>query len=106
MRIKVKPAFFKWRHPIQNEARLPPFTGTCPVRQHTGDGGYVGRCEHSTYAGHCHLHGDVSRWLLHGADLADADDRLIERPAEFVYGSRAVVLTPAGHTALEEGERT
>ncbi len=51
------------------------FTGTCPVRQHTGDGHYVGRCYHSTYGGHCHLHGDVSRFLPEGADLAGADDR-------------------------------
>ncbi len=53
----------------------PPFTGTCPVRQHTGDGHYVGRCYHSTYGGKCHLHGDVSRFPVDGADLADADDR-------------------------------
>jgi hypothetical protein len=57
----------------------PEFTGNCPVRQHTADGVYVGRCWHSTYDGRCHLHGDVSRWLAEGADLAEADDRLIER---------------------------
>lgn len=55
------------------------FTGTCPVRQHTGDGAYVGRCYHSTYDGICHLHGDVSHWLVEGADLKDADDRLTGR---------------------------
>lgn len=51
------------------------FTGNCPIRQHTADGAYVGRCDHSTYSGVCHLHGDVSRWLADGADLTDADDR-------------------------------
>lgn len=52
-----------------------PFTGNCPVRQHTADGAYVGRCDYSTYGGRCHLHGDVSRWLGEDADLTDADDR-------------------------------
>lgn len=55
----------------------PIFTGNCPVRQHTAGGAYVGRCDHSTYSGRCHLHGDVSRWLGHEANLADADDRRI-----------------------------
>lgn len=59
--------------------RKGTFTGTCPVRQHTGDGDYVGRCYHSTYNGVCYLHGDVSQWLVDGADLASADDRLIPR---------------------------
>jgi hypothetical protein len=57
----------------------PAFTGSCPVRQHTGDGNYVGRCYHSTYNGRCHLHGDVSRFLGESPDLTDADDRLIDR---------------------------
>lgn len=56
------------------------FTGTCPVRQHTADGDYVGRCYHSTYGGHCHLHGDVSRFLGEGADLHEADDMIIGVP--------------------------
>ena len=25
------------------------FTGVCPIREHTGDGAYVGRCEFATY---------------------------------------------------------
>lgn len=54
------------------------FTGNCPVRQHTADGAFVGPCEHSTYDGHCHLHGDVNRWLGDDADLTDADDRKLE----------------------------
>jgi hypothetical protein len=57
----------------------PLFTGSCPVREHQAGGAYVGRCFHSTYGGVCHVHGDVSRWLVDGADLAGADDRLIDR---------------------------
>lgn len=56
------------------------FTGNCPVRQHTADGAYVGRCWYSTYNGRCDLHGDVSRFLAPDANLAEADDRPIERP--------------------------
>lgn len=41
----------------------PVFTGNCMVRQHTGDGDFVGRCYHSTYDGRCHVHGDVSAYL-------------------------------------------
>lgn len=52
-----------------------PFTGSCPVREHTADGAYVGRCYFATYAGECPRHGDVARFLGEEADLADADDR-------------------------------
>lgn len=68
-----------WRRGHSPTPQPPLFTGTCPVRQHTGDGHYVGRCYHSTYGGRCHVHGDVSRWLVDGADLTDADDRTIAR---------------------------
>ncbi len=60
---------------LRRRRREPEFTGNCPVRQHTADGAYVGRCEHSTYDGSCHLHGDVARFLSPDADLKDADDR-------------------------------
>jgi hypothetical protein len=63
-----------WKRPRRAEAPKP-FTGNCPVRQHTGDGAFVGRCWHSTYGGVCPLHGDVSGWLEDDADLTDADDR-------------------------------
>ena len=46
------------------------FTGNCLVRQHTGDGVYVGRCYYSTYNNVCHLHGDVSEWLELDDDIA------------------------------------
>lgn len=60
------------------EAKLP-FTGTCPVREHAGDGVYVGRCDFSTYGGECPRHGDVAEWLGEDPDLTLADDRLINR---------------------------
>jgi hypothetical protein len=35
------------------------FTGSCPIREHTGDGHYVGRCDFATYDGYCPRHGAV-----------------------------------------------
>lgn len=45
-----------------------PLTGLCPVREHTGDGSYVGRCEFATYANVCPRHGRLDMY-------ADRDDR-------------------------------
>lgn len=56
--------FDRFRKKAEPEPKV--FTGNCMVRQHTGDGVYVGRCYHSTYNGRCHLHGDVSTYLAHG----------------------------------------
>jgi len=44
------------------------FDGNCPIREHTGDGNYVGRCDHSVYDGICPRHGAV-------ADYPNHDDR-------------------------------
>lgn len=60
----------------------PPFTGSCPVRLHTGDGAFVGRCYYPTYGGRCPTHGNVAQWLGPDADLMDADDRKIDRLEE------------------------
>jgi hypothetical protein len=65
------------------------FTGNCPVRQHTADGAFVGRCWHSTYDGYCPSHGKVSKWLGEDADLANADDRKIDY-AQRDFGPRQV----------------
>lgn len=48
----------------------PPrtFTGSCPIREHTGDGAYVGRCEFATYDGFCPRHGALE-------DYPTRDDR-------------------------------
>lgn len=69
----------KWLHRKSPGKVERTFTGSCPVREHTFDGQFVGRCYHSTYDGVCHIHGDVSKWLVEDADLKDADDRKIER---------------------------
>lgn len=44
------------------------FTGSCPIREHTAEGHYVGRCEFATYDGFCPRHGAL-------VDYADNDDR-------------------------------
>lgn len=44
------------------------FTGSCPIREHTGDGHYVGRCEFATYDGYCPRHGALE-------DYPNRDDR-------------------------------
>jgi hypothetical protein len=43
-------------------------TGNCPIREHTGDGAYVGRCDFACYGGVCPRHGVV-------ADYPTRDDR-------------------------------
>lgn len=63
-----------------------PFTGNCPVRQHTADGAGVGRCWHSTYQGVCPVHGEVSEWLKPDADLKQADDRLLPPREQLDFG--------------------
>lgn len=47
------------------------FTGSCPIREHTGDGYYVGRCDFATYDGVCPRHGRLE-------DYPDNDDREVE----------------------------
>ena len=49
---------------------IPPrsFTGNCEIREHTGDGHYVGRCDFATYDGVCSRHGVT-------ADYPNNDDR-------------------------------
>lgn len=46
----------------------PTFTGSCPIREHTGDGHFVGRCEFPTYEGFCPRHGALE-------DYPNSDDR-------------------------------
>lgn len=63
------------RKVVEHVRGLPPsnqraaaFTGSCPIREHTGDGAYVGRCEHATYNGYCPRHGALE-------DYPTNDDR-------------------------------
>jgi hypothetical protein len=53
-----------WR--IVNRDRT--FTGNCPIREHTGDGAFVGRCERACYDEVCPRHGRLS-------DYPNNDDR-------------------------------
>jgi hypothetical protein len=46
----------------------PRSVGSCPIREHAGDGAYVGRCEFATYDGFCPRHGAVE-------DYPTRDDR-------------------------------
>jgi hypothetical protein len=65
----------------------PKFTGTCPIREHTADGDYVGPCEHATYELYCPRHGFVGQFLSDdpscyrsvSIDYSGADDRLLPR---------------------------
>jgi hypothetical protein len=41
------------------EANRREFTGFCPIREHTGDGPFVGVCWHATWDGFCSRHGAV-----------------------------------------------
>lgn len=66
------------------------FTGNCPVREHTWDGGYAGRCDHSTYESTCPRHGHVGGWLGPDADLSYADDRLLPPRDQLDFGPPAL----------------
>jgi hypothetical protein len=39
-------------------------TGSCRVREYTGDGYYVGPCEHATHDYVCPRHGDVGAYIM------------------------------------------
>ncbi len=41
------------------------WTGPCPIREHAGDGAYVGRCDHATFNGFCPRHGALSDYPTH-----------------------------------------
>lgn len=45
-------------------------TGNCPIREHTGDEAYVGRCDFMTYDRICPRHGCLD-------DYPDNDDRAV-----------------------------
>ena len=61
-------------------------TGNCRVREHTGDGAYVGLCYFATYEGYCPRHGDVRAFVNEDADLTGADDRLLPPHGQRDYG--------------------
>lgn len=49
--------------------------GNCPIREHTGDGHYVGRCDFAVYDGACQRHGLVADY----PNLDDRDVRVADR---------------------------
>lgn len=57
----------RWRAVVE-PPRGRVFTGSCPIREHTGGGAYVGRCEFATYGGFCPRHGALD-------DYPNRDDR-------------------------------
>jgi hypothetical protein len=65
---RLRKAIERVRRLPANEQRAAAFTGNCPIREHTGDGHYVGRCEFATYGGFCPRHGAL-------ADYPNRDDR-------------------------------
>jgi hypothetical protein len=56
------------------------FTGSCSIREHAGDGAYIGRCDFATYGGVCPRHGRLS-------DYPENDDRAV-RPEDRRFSSR------------------
>jgi hypothetical protein len=46
----------------------PTLTGNCPIREHTADGAYVGRCDFALYDDICSRHGAIE-------DYPTDDDR-------------------------------
>lgn len=58
-----------WRRKQASDPRTHAmFTGNCVIREHTGDGHYVGRCDFATYNHICPRHGIV-------VDYPNDDDR-------------------------------
>jgi hypothetical protein len=52
------------------------FTGSCPIREHTADGAFVGRCEHACYDGICPRHGTLSSYTNDDDREIDPQDRV------------------------------
>ena len=49
-----------WRRRAETHPRLD---GNCPIREHTGDGTYVGRCDFAVYDGICPRHGILTDYI-------------------------------------------
>lgn len=58
----------------------PELTGNCPIREHTADGFYVGRCDYPCYDDHCPRHGNLR-------DYPNRDDREVD-PRLRDYGNQ------------------
>lgn len=49
------------RRPARRE-RVAASLTNCPIREHTGDGAYVGRCDFAAYDDVCPRHGRISMY--------------------------------------------
>jgi hypothetical protein len=49
--------------------------GNCPIREHTGDGAYVGRCYFATYDGYCPRHGALEDYPTNDDREVAVEDR-------------------------------
>jgi hypothetical protein len=54
------------------------FTGNCPIREHTADGHYVGRCDFAHYDNVCPRHGLIT-------DYPNNDDRDVPVDQRFFW---------------------
>lgn len=61
-------------------------TGNCPIREHTGDGAYVGRCCFACYDNVCPRHGRL-------ADYPNDDDRELA-VADRVFATEGLQTSP------------
>jgi hypothetical protein len=56
-------------------------TGSCPIREHAGDGAYIGRCDFATHGFVCPRHGYLKDYPNNDdRDVAVADRRLPDPP--------------------------
>lgn len=74
-KLNVVTRFFK-----RQKDEQPALTGNCPIREHTGDGAYVGRCDFATYEHVCPRHGRL-------ADYPTNDDREVWDPRQRNFGA-------------------
>jgi hypothetical protein len=76
---QIRLAWLRWKVALGPEYhRLvdePAFTGSCPVRVHTGDGHCVGRCEFATYDGFCPRHGALEDYPTNDDREVRVEDR-------------------------------
>jgi hypothetical protein len=56
--------------------RAGTLTGNCPIREHTGDGAYVGRCDFACYDGVCPRHGRLGDYPTHDDREVAVKDRI------------------------------
>lgn len=58
--MRVPTFFQRTTEDRRTRALKGKLTGNCPIREHTGDGHYVGRCDFACYDNVCPRHGRLS----------------------------------------------